>query len=153
MLETSSFTKNSDSQIFGNFFSLFFPTAFSLICSQSTKCKQTMGAKMTIRISFKIIRTKIKSYSVTQNNVVIEFTGAENVPWGLITPFDNLIYFCVNNNLYNLSIHLYSILTPYPSQQQERSQHPVFFKSWEVPKTLSNNYFSVILFLKSEKIK
>lgn len=60
---------------------------------------------MTIRISFKLIRIKIKSYSVTQSNVVIEFTGAENVPWGLITPSDNLIYFCVNNNLYNLSIH------------------------------------------------
>lgn len=76
MLETCSFTKKSNSQIFGSFSTRFFPTTFSLICSQNTEDKQTMGAKRTIRISFKIIRTKIKSYSVTQNNIVIEFTGA-----------------------------------------------------------------------------
>lgn len=74
---------------------------------------------MPIRISFKTVRIKIKSYPVTQNNVVIEFTGAENVLWGLIPPFDNLIFFCINNNLCNPPIHLYSMFTPNPSQQEQ----------------------------------
>jgi hypothetical protein len=52
---------------------------------------------------------------VTQNKVVIEFAGAENVLWGLIPPFDNLIYFCENNNLYNLSICLHNIFTFFPT--------------------------------------
>lgn len=40
------------------------------------------------RMTFKIIRIKIKSYAVTQNCVIIKFTGAENLLWGLISTSD-----------------------------------------------------------------
>ena len=39
-------------------------------------------------MAFKIIRIKVKSYAITQNCVIIKFTDAENLLWGLISTSD-----------------------------------------------------------------
>ena len=40
------------------------------------------------RMAFKIIRIQVKSYVITKNCVIIKFTGAENLLWGLISTSD-----------------------------------------------------------------
>lgn len=65
---------------------------FFWFCSQRINNVPTEARKTISRIAFQIIRIKIKSYAVTQNSVVIKFTGAENLLSGLISPFGKLMF-------------------------------------------------------------
>lgn len=78
---------------------------FSRFCSQRINKVASEARKTISRIAFKIIRIKIKSYAVTQNSIVIKFTGAENLLCELISPFGNLMSFSVSTNPYYLSIY------------------------------------------------
>lgn len=103
MLQTCvHLTKKSNTETFGGIFMYFFPP---WICSQRINKVGSEARKTISRITLKIIRIKIKSYAVTQNSVVIKFTGAENLLCELISPFGNLMSFSVSTNPYYLSIY------------------------------------------------